>query len=81
MCLFKEGGVTMIKTALISVFDKENILALATSLQNNGVEIISTGGTFKYLKENGIKVVEISDITGFDEILDGRVKTITSNYS
>jgi len=66
----------MIKTALISVFDKENILGLATSLQNNGVEIISTGGTFKYLKENGIKVSEISDITGFEEILDGRVKTL-----
>lgn len=66
----------MIKTALISVFDKENILDLATSLQNNGVEIISTGGTFKYLKENGIKVIEISDITGFEEILDGRVKTL-----
>jgi len=66
----------MIKTALISVYDKENILDLATSLQNNGVEIISTGGTFKYLKENGIKVVEISEITGFEEILDGRVKTL-----
>ena len=66
----------MIKTALISVFNKENILGLATSLQNNGVQIISTGGTFKYLKENGIKVSEISDITGFEEILDGRVKTL-----
>ncbi|MFT5874680.1 MAG: phosphoribosylaminoimidazolecarboxamide formyltransferase/IMP cyclohydrolase [Clostridium sp.] len=66
----------MIKTALISVFDKNNVLELATTLQNNGVEIISTGGTFKYLKENGIKVVEISDITGFEEILDGRVKTL-----
>ena len=66
----------MIKTALISVFDKENILTLATSLQYNGVQIISTGGTFKYLKENGIKVVEISEITGFEEILDGRVKTL-----
>ncbi|MBU3181949.1 bifunctional phosphoribosylaminoimidazolecarboxamide formyltransferase/IMP cyclohydrolase [Clostridium psychrophilum] len=66
----------MIKTALISVFDKENILGLATSLSNNGVEIMSTGGTFKYLKENGIKVSEISDVTGFEEILDGRVKTL-----
>lgn len=66
----------MIKRALISVFDKENILELATSLQKNGVEIISTGGTFKYLKDNGIEVVEISDITGFEEILDGRVKTL-----
>ncbi|MBU3112606.1 bifunctional phosphoribosylaminoimidazolecarboxamide formyltransferase/IMP cyclohydrolase [Clostridium lacusfryxellense] len=66
----------MIKTALISVFDKNNVLELATSLQNNGVEIISTGGTFKYLKDNGIKVLEISDVTGFEEILDGRVKTL-----
>ncbi|MGH4050962.1 MAG: bifunctional phosphoribosylaminoimidazolecarboxamide formyltransferase/IMP cyclohydrolase [Clostridium sp.] len=66
----------MIKTALISVFDKNNVLELAISLQNNGVEIISTGGTFKYLKENGIKVSEISDVTGFEEILDGRVKTL-----
>ncbi|MBW9144260.1 bifunctional phosphoribosylaminoimidazolecarboxamide formyltransferase/IMP cyclohydrolase [Clostridium sp. CM027] len=66
----------MIKTALISVFDKENILELATSLQKNGVEIISTGGTFNYLKENGIKVSEISDVTGFEEILGGRVKTL-----
>ncbi|MCB2288805.1 bifunctional phosphoribosylaminoimidazolecarboxamide formyltransferase/IMP cyclohydrolase [Clostridium sp. CS001] len=66
----------MIKRALISVFDKENILSLATTLQNKGVEIISTGGTFKYLKENNIKVVEISDVTGFEEILDGRVKTL-----
>lgn len=66
----------MIKRALISVFDKENILSLAAILQNKGVEIISTGGTFKYLKENHIKVVEISDVTGFEEILDGRVKTL-----
>jgi phosphoribosylaminoimidazolecarboxamide formyltransferase/IMP cyclohydrolase len=66
----------MIKTALISVFDKTNVLELATSLQKSGVEIISTGGTFKYLKDNGIKVLEISDITGFEEILGGRVKTL-----
>lgn len=66
----------MIKRALISVFDKENILDLASTLQNKGVEIISTGGTFKYLKDNGIRVVEISDVTGFEEILDGRVKTL-----
>ena len=66
----------MIKRALISVFDKENILKLTKMLENKGVEIISTGGTFKYLKDNGIKVVEISDVTGFEEILDGRVKTL-----
>jgi len=66
----------MVKRALISVFDKENILELAQALQNKGVEIISTGGTFRYLKDSGIKVVEISDVTGFEEILDGRVKTL-----
>jgi phosphoribosylaminoimidazolecarboxamide formyltransferase/IMP cyclohydrolase len=71
-----KGGVIMIKRALISVFDKENILELATTLENKGVEIISTGGTFNYLKDNGIKVVEISEVTGFQEILDGRVKTL-----
>ncbi len=66
----------MIERALISVFYKEGILEFAKFLQNRGVEIISTGGTFKYLKENGIGVVEVSDVTGFDEILDGRVKTL-----
>lgn len=66
----------MIKRALISVFYKDGILELAKFLQDRGVEIISTGGTFRHLKENGINVVEVSDVTGFDEILDGRVKTL-----
>lgn len=66
----------MIKRALISVFNKEGILDMAKFLSDRGVEIISTGGTYKHLKENGIKVIEVSEVTGFDEILDGRVKTL-----
>jgi phosphoribosylaminoimidazolecarboxamide formyltransferase/IMP cyclohydrolase len=64
------------KRALISVFDKENVLKLASFLVNRGVEIISTGGTYKHLKDNGIKVTDVTEITNFDEILDGRVKTL-----
>lgn len=66
----------MIKRALISVFNKEGILELAGFLANRGVEVISTGGTYKYLKENNIKVTEVNEVTGFDEILNGRVKTL-----
>ncbi|MEY7998923.1 bifunctional phosphoribosylaminoimidazolecarboxamide formyltransferase/IMP cyclohydrolase [Clostridium sp. Mt-5] len=66
----------MIKRALISVYNKEGLLELAQFLTNREVEIISTGGTYKYLAENKIKVTEVSDVTGFDEILDGRVKTL-----
>lgn len=66
----------MIKRALISIFDKNGVLDLAEFLQKKGVEIISTGGTYKHLKKNGINVVEISEVTGFPEMLDGRVKTL-----
>lgn len=66
----------MLKRALISVFDKNGVLDLAKFLVNRGVEIVSTGGTYKYLKENGIDVIEVNQVTGFDEILDGRVKTL-----
>ncbi|MCX7694168.1 MAG: bifunctional phosphoribosylaminoimidazolecarboxamide formyltransferase/IMP cyclohydrolase [Caloramator sp.] len=62
--------------ALISVYNKEGIYEFAKFLEDRGVEIVSTGGTFRYLKEKGIDVVEVSSITGFDEILDGRVKTL-----
>jgi len=65
-----------IKRALISVSDKTGIVDLARVLVNNNVEIISTGGTAKTLREAGIPVKEISEITGFPEILDGRVKTL-----
>ncbi|MDD7793272.1 bifunctional phosphoribosylaminoimidazolecarboxamide formyltransferase/IMP cyclohydrolase [Clostridium sp. 'White wine YQ'] len=66
----------MIKRALISVFNKYGILDFAKFLQEKNVEIISTGGTYKYLKENGINVIEINEVTEFPEMLDGRVKTL-----
>ena len=65
-----------IKRALISVSDKSGIVEFATSLAEMGVEILSTGGTFKLLKENGVNAVEVSDYTGFPEMMDGRVKTL-----
>lgn len=65
-----------IKRALISVFDKTGIVDFAHVLEGYGVEIISTGGTAKQLQENGIRIRMISEITGFPEILDGRVKTL-----
>ena len=65
-----------IKRALISVSDKTNLLELAKALDEAGIEIISTGGTAKVISEAGIKVKDASDITGFPECLDGRVKTL-----
>ena len=65
-----------IKTALISVFDKTGVLELAEKLVKNNTEILSSGGTARYLKENNIDVTEISEYTGFNEIFDGRVKTL-----
>ena len=62
--------------ALISVSDKNGIVEFAKSLKDLGVEIISTGGTAKALKSAGIDVIGISDVTGFPECLDGRVKTL-----
>lgn len=62
--------------ALISVSDKTGVTELARKLSSIGVEIISTGGTYKKLKEEGIEAVEVSEITGFPECLDGRVKTL-----
>ncbi|AUS97553.1 bifunctional phosphoribosylaminoimidazolecarboxamide formyltransferase/IMP cyclohydrolase [Clostridium thermosuccinogenes] len=66
----------MIKRALISVSDKTGIIGFARELEKRGIEIISTGGTAKTLMDAGIKVVNVSDITGFPECLDGRVKTL-----
>lgn len=66
----------MIKRALLSVSDKTGIVELAQGLVELGIEIISTGGTAKTLQEAGIPVTYVSDITGFPEILDGRVKTL-----
>lgn len=62
--------------ALISVSDKTGIVEFAKELEALGIEIISTGGTYKKLKEEGVKAIEISELTGFPECLDGRVKTL-----
>lgn len=67
------------KRALISVYDKTGILDLANFLVSKNIEIISTGGTYKYLLENNIPVIEVSKITKFEEMLDGRVKTLHPN--
>ena len=65
-----------IKRALISVWDKTGVLDFAKELNKLGVEILSTGGTAKLFRENNIPVKEVSDYTGFPEMLDGRVKTL-----
>jgi len=65
-----------IQRALISVSDKTGVVDFARALHERGVEILSTGGTAKLLAENGIPVVEVSDYTGFPEMMDGRVKTL-----
>ncbi|MGQ7278431.1 bifunctional phosphoribosylaminoimidazolecarboxamide formyltransferase/IMP cyclohydrolase [Brevibacillus thermoruber] len=68
-----------VKKALISVSDKTGLIPFARRLADAGVEIISTGGTAAMLKEAGIPVIGISEVTGFPEILDGRVKTLHPN--
>ncbi len=68
--------MSKIERALISVTDKTGIVDFAKELQALGIEIVSTGGTARVLKEGGVKVVEISELTGFPEILEGRVKTL-----
>ncbi len=65
-----------IKRALISVSDKQGILEFAKKLSSLGVELLSTGGTAKLFRDHQIPVVEVSDYTGFPEMLDGRVKTL-----
>ena len=66
----------MTRRALISVSDKTNIVEFAKGLEKHGFEIISTGGTFTYLKNNGVACISIEDVTHFPEILEGRVKTL-----
>ena len=65
-----------IKRALISVSDKHGIVEFAQARAGFGVEILSTGGTAKLFRDHNIPVVEVSDYTGFPEMLDGRVKTL-----
>jgi len=65
-----------IRQALISVSDKTDIVPLAAALSEKGVRLLSTGGTYKTIKEAGLEVVEVSAHTGFPEMMDGRVKTL-----
>lgn len=65
-----------VRRALVSVFDKSGVLDLCRNLADQGVEILSTGGTAKSLREAGVAVTDVADVTDFPEILDGRVKTL-----
>src|SRR3954467_80619 len=65
-----------IRRALLSVSDKTGIVALGEALARHGVELVSTGGTAAALREAGLAVRDISDLTGFPEMMDGRVKTL-----
>src|SRR5579862_5131618 len=62
--------------ALISVSDKSGVIEFARALAGYGLELVSTGGTWKALSDAGLKVIDVSDLTGFPEMMDGRVKTL-----
>ena len=70
------SDIVPIRRALISVSDKAGLIAFGQALAAKGIEILSTGGSAKALREAGVPVVEVSEHTGFPEILDGRVKTL-----
>ncbi|TNF37208.1 MAG: bifunctional phosphoribosylaminoimidazolecarboxamide formyltransferase/IMP cyclohydrolase [Gammaproteobacteria bacterium] len=71
-----KNTISPVKRALISVSDKNGIVELGRTLADAGVEILSTGGTCKLLTENNVPVIEVSEHTGFPEMMDGRVKTL-----
>ncbi|HEV2820000.1 MAG TPA: bifunctional phosphoribosylaminoimidazolecarboxamide formyltransferase/IMP cyclohydrolase, partial [Solirubrobacteraceae bacterium] len=71
-----DPGAVQIRRALLSVTDKRGIVDFARGLAEGGVELISTGGTARELREAGLEVRPIEDFTGFPEIMDGRVKTL-----
>src|SRR5713226_1592405 len=71
-----QPGLVKIRRALISVSDKTGVGEFARALRNFGVEIISTGGTAKTLRDAGIEVRDVSNVTGFPEMMDGRIKTL-----
>src|ERR1700733_1557013 len=70
------SGLKAVRRALLSVTDKTGLVEFARALAGHGVELVSTGGTSKTLREGGLAVRDISDLTGFPEMLDGRVKTL-----
>ena len=71
-----DTGLIKVNRALISVSDKTGIVEFARALRELEVELLSTGGTYRLLQENGLEVTEVADYTGFPEMMDGRVKTL-----
>ena len=74
-------GLRKVRRALLSVSDKTGIVEFAVALKKLDVEIISTGGTARTLREAGIEVRDVSDVTGFPEMMDGRVKTLHPKFT
>src|ERR1700748_615919 len=75
-----ETDLVSVRRALISVSDKSGLLEFAKSLHHDfGVTLLSTGGTAKFLRDAGLTVTDVSDVTGFPEMMDGRVKTLHPN--
>src|SRR5579863_2619152 len=70
------GGLKAVRRALLSVTDKTGLVEFARALASHGVDLVSTGGTARALREAGLAIRDISDLTGFPEMLDGRVKTL-----
>src|SRR5882724_8948697 len=68
-----------ITRALLSVSDKTGLVEFAKALTGYGIELVSTGGTAKTLKDAGLKVIDVAELTGFPEMMDGRVKTLHPN--
>src|SRR3972149_5238014 len=71
-----DQGLVHVRRALVSVSDKSGVIDLAVALRDLTIEILSTGGTARALRQAGVAVVDVADITGFPEMLDGRVKTL-----
>ena len=71
-----DTSLVSVKRALISVSDKSGVVEFASALRELGVELLSTGGTYRLLQEHGLEVTEVADYTGFPEMMDGRVKTL-----
>jgi phosphoribosylaminoimidazolecarboxamide formyltransferase/IMP cyclohydrolase len=65
-----------VSRALLSVSDKSGLIEFAAALADHGIELVSTGGTAKAIAAAGLKVTDVSDLTGFPEMMDGRVKTL-----
>src|SRR5258707_5295312 len=76
MSLSAMTDLRRVTRALISVSDKSGLIDFARGLVSHGIELVSTGGTAKALKDAGLKVMDVSELTGFPEMMDGRVKTL-----